>query len=146
MQNRNLADSVLIDVIAPVLKKDAAADSGWLSMDNAVRLFAIISLGVTDVTVDAKIEQANTAAGGSPKDVTGAAVTQFTALQGSKFKTIDLEAARLDHHAGFRWVRLTITAADGTTGANVAATIIRTARHMPPSQSANLIEAITVAG
>ncbi len=146
MQNRNLADSAVISMIAPGLVDDAAVDSGWLSVENAVRTFFIILLGATDITVDAKVQQASAVDGTGAKDVTGAAVTQFTALNDGNFKTIDLETARLDHHNGFKFVKLIITVGNGSLGGNVAATIIRTARHMPPTQPATYLEAITVAG
>lgn len=147
MQNRNLSDNALISMIAPGLVDAASVDSGWLPVSNAVRTFFIILLGATDITVDAKVEQATNAAGtGTVKDVTGAALTQLTAGNDGKFATIDLESAALDHHNGYNHVRLTLTAGDGTAGANLAAVIIRTCRHMPPTQLDTYLQAIQVAG
>ena len=146
MKNRSLSDNALISMVAPGLTDAGSIDSGWLPMTNAVRAFFIILLGVTDITVDAKVQQATDSSGTGAKDVTGAAITQFTALNDGKFSTIDLEAAALDHHNGFNHVRLLITAGDGTAGANLAAVIIRTCRHMPPTQVATYLEAIQVAG
>jgi hypothetical protein len=99
-----------------------------------------------DTTVDAKIQQATDASGTGAKDITGAAITQYTDQDGSKFASIDLEAAALDLPGGFNHVQLSITGGNGTAGAYASATIIRTARHMPPTQVAAYKEKIVVAG
>jgi len=146
MRNRNLADNALISIIPPALTDASAVNSGWLSVQDAVRVFAIILLGATDITVDAKIQQASDSAGTGAKDVTGAAITQFTALNDNKFSTIDLETALMDHHNGFNHIRLLVTAGDGTLGANLSAVVIRSIRRKPPTQVAAYLEAIRVAG
>ena len=144
--NRDFPARHLINVIKPQLLDNAAATSDWLTMINAVRLFALINVGVVDTTVDAKIQQATTVAGANAKDVTGAKITQFTDQDGSKYASIDLEAAALDINNGFVFVQLSITGGNGTTGAYVSASIIRTCRHMPPTQATAYKEQVVVAG
>lgn len=144
--NRDFPARHVINVIAPQLLDNAAAVSGWLSMADAVRLFALINIGATDITVDAKIQQATSAAGANAKDITGAALTQYTANDDNKYASIDLEAAALDINNGFYFVQLSITAGDGTAGAYASASIIRECRHLPATQPAAYKEKVVVAG
>lgn len=146
MNNRPMHESFWVDVIKPQLVDNAAVTSSWLSMTDAVRLFAVINMGATDITVDAKIEQATDSSGTGAKDVTGAAITQFLATDDNKYASIDLEAARMDIANGFNYARLKITVADGTTGAYVSASIFRPTRHAPPTQVAAYAQQIVVAG
>lgn len=146
MKNRSLSDNMAISIIPPALVDNTTANSGWLSVMDAVRVFAVILLGATDITADAKFQQATDSSGTGVKDVTGAAITQFTALNDNKFSTIDLETSALDIHNGFNYVRLLITVGDGTLGANVAAVVMRTTRHNPPAAASTLLEAVQVAG
>jgi hypothetical protein len=144
--NRTFPDRFLIDVIKPQLVNNASVYSAWLPMHDAVRLLAIINVGVTDITLDAKIQQATDSSGTGAKDVTGAAITQYTATDDNKYSTIDLEAAALDINNNFTYVRLGITVGNGSTGAYVSASVIRTSRHMPPTQAAAYKEKVVVAG
>jgi hypothetical protein len=144
--NRTLSDRHIVSVIKPTLTNNASVNSGWLSMMDAARLFAIINVGATDITLDAKIQQATDSSGSNAKDITGAAITQYTATDDDKFASIDLEAAALDLANNFNYVRLSITVGNGSTGAYVSAVLIRTARHQPPTQAAAYKEKIVVAG
>ena len=144
--NRTLSDRHLIDVIKPALTNNASVNSGWLSMLDAIRLFAIVNMGATDTTVDALIQQATDSAGTGVKTVTGTAITQFSATDDNKYASIDLEASALDINNGFGWVRLLLTVGNGTLGANLSATLIRTCRHAPPTQVAAYAQRIVLAG
>lgn len=144
--NRDFPARHVINVIKPQTVNNAAAVSGWLSMADAVRIFCLINIGATDITVDAKIQQATSAAGANAKDVTGAALTQYTATDDDKYASIDLEAAALDINNGFYFVQLSITVGNGSTGALLSASIIRECRHMPPTQPTTYKEKVVVAG
>lgn len=144
--NRDFPARHVINVIKPQLVDDAAVVSDWMDVLNAVRVFALINVGATDTTVDAKIQQATAVAGTNAKDITGAKITQFTSDDDNKYASIDLETAALDINNGFHFIQLSITAGNGSTGAQVSASIIRTCRHMPPTQPTAYKEQVVVAG
>ena len=146
MSNNAMHEVMLRQTVTPRLENNTTVASGWFTVQNARRLFALINMGVTDTTVDAKIQQATDSSGTGAKDVTGAAITQFSATDDGKAASIDMETDRLDHKNGFYYVRLLFTIGDGTTGANVAAEILLTARHQPVTQPTTYTQQIVLAG
>ncbi|MCB0048953.1 MAG: hypothetical protein KDE24_05320 [Caldilinea sp.] len=144
--NATFHERNLVNFIAPQLLDNAAATSSWLPVSNSPRLTAIVQVGATDTTVDAKLQQATDSSGTGAKDITGAAITQIAGTGDNRFVSIDLATENLDLANGFDYVRLSITAGDGTTGAYAAAVIIQNARHMPPTQPAAYAEKVVVAG
>lgn len=146
MSNNAMHEVLLRQTVTPRLANNTTVASAWFSVQNARRLFALLNLGVTDTTVDAKIQQATDSSGTGVKDVTGAAITQFSATDDGKAASIDLETDRLDHNNGFYYVRLLITIGNGATGANVAAEILMTARHLPVTQPATYTQQVVLAG
>lgn len=146
MWNRSFHEQFLVDMIAPQLVDNASVTSSWLPLTNAVRICALLAVGATDITLDAKFEQATDSSGTGAKDVTGAAITQMAATDDNKYKSIDLESALVDTANGFNHVRLKVAVGDGTAGSYVAAFLLRFCRHMPPTQPAAYAEQIVVAG
>jgi hypothetical protein len=147
MNQRSYADNHLVAVITPALVDNNTAGSAWIDMGQYARLFAVVAVGGTDTTVDVKIQQSAASNGGSPKDVTGAAVTQLTADTGdNKYVTIEMEAALMDIKNGYRYAQVLITVGDGTAGATVAGFILCPARHAPVTQPAALAQSVVVAG
>lgn len=102
----------LLAAIDPVSQGVGAVSSGWVSAAGFERFLATVQTGVlgTAATVDAKLEQATSAAGANAKDVTGKAITQIVKATGDgKQAQIDLRADELDVSGGFGFFRLTIT-------------------------------------
>lgn len=145
--NKSLHENAAIDVIKPQLVNNTAVASDWLPMKNFNRATFILNLGATDITIDAKVQQATAVAGTNAKDVTGAVLTQIAALGDNKYMVIEVEADHMDVAGGFNHLQLSITVGDGTVGGDVSAVILRTgAKHLPVTQNANLTQKIIVAG
>lgn len=94
---------------------NAVKTSGWISTALFRRLMAVVQVGAMTATgtVDAKFQQATSAAGAGAKDVTGTSITQLTAAgtDDNKQVVINLSTAQLDVAGGFAYVRLSITPA-----------------------------------
>jgi hypothetical protein len=98
----------------------------------------------SSATVDAKFEQANTAAGGDVKDVTGKAITQLTqaGTDSDKQAVINLQSEELDVNGGFRWARLTVTV--GTATSDMGAAVFGCdPRYSPPTDLYSVDEIVT---
>ena len=117
MSNLNVKPSdraPLVGVINPQ-SATTAKSSGYVDMQRFPGgILATVKAGViaTNGTVDAKLEQATTD-GGTPKDVTGKAITQLTEAGTDSNKQVEINCLQedLDVAGGYRWVRLTITPA-----------------------------------
>jgi len=97
-----------------------AQSSDYIDMSLFDQALAVICAGVMPAlgTLDAKLQQANTAGGGAVKDITSKAITQLAGAspsQSDKQALINVRADELDMANGFRWVKLVITLADTTS-------------------------------
>lgn len=120
--------------IAPVSQGVGSATSAWVSVKNAHALMAIINTGVLGAaaTVDAKIQQATSAAGAGAKDVTGKAITQIVKATGDgKQAIINFRPQDLDTNGGFEFVQLSITVA--AAASLVSGEIVAGTRYEPAS-------------
>ncbi|MBK8188960.1 MAG: hypothetical protein IPK79_00735 [Vampirovibrionales bacterium] len=135
----------LVGYIAPQLVDAGSVNSGWLAIGDAQRVVALIAVGATDTTVDAKLQAATDSSGTGAADITDAAITQVGATGDNRFATIDLDTSKLAATSNTH-VRLLVTAGDGTSGAYVAAFVLRSTRHAPPTQPAAYAEQVVVAG
>lgn len=104
--------------LAIVPAAQGSANSAWIQPfgggagnDRAVFILAI---GAAADDVDMKVQQANTSGGGSPKDITGAAITTITTTTDEVVVTIDFGSGDLDDVNGFRWVQAQVTVASGS--------------------------------
>jgi hypothetical protein len=95
--------------------------TGWINMADFLSIMAIVQAGTlgSSATVDAKLEQATSAAGAGAKDVTGKAITQLTqaGTDSDKQAVINLFANELDINNGFTHARLSITVGTATSDA-----------------------------
>lgn len=111
--------------IAAVIDPDAYAaashSSGWVDMATYEAILAIVFAGTlgASATLDAKLEQATSAAGAGAKDIAGKAITQLTqaGTDSDKQALIECRSEDLDVDNGFTHVRLTITVATATSDA-----------------------------
>lgn len=145
--NPNVKPSDRSVVMAAVDPQSAstAKSSGYVDMGLFESLLAVIMLGdgASGGTFDAKLEQATTD-GGTPKNVTGKAMTQVVNTNGSidnKQYLINCKSEDLDVANGYRWVRLTITPA---TAASLLAGLVLglDARYAPATDAASVAEVI----
>lgn len=120
----NSLPSERVAVVAAIDPDAYTADtyvSGWVKADKFERFMAVIMAGTlgSSGTVDAKIVQGNTAAGGGAKDVTGKAITQLTqaGTDSDKQAIINVSADDLDHENGFHWLAVSMTVGTATSDA-----------------------------
>jgi hypothetical protein len=95
--------------------------TGWVDMAKFGAIMAIVQAGTlgSSATLDAKIQQATSAAGAGAKDITGKAITQLTqaGTDSDKQAIINLFADELDINNGFTHVQLSITVGTATSDA-----------------------------
>lgn len=148
VSNSNVLPSSIAAVVASIDPDAYTANtylSGWVDMSEYRSIMAIVSAGTlgTDATVDAKLRQAKTAAGGSAEDITGKAITQLTqaGTDSDKQAIINLRDYELDVNEGFTHVALSITVATATS--DVGGLILGfNARYQPPAHAATVDEVI----
>jgi hypothetical protein len=107
--------------IDPDVYTAGAYNSGWVDMAKFGAIMAIVQAGTlgASATLDAKLEQATSAAGAGAKDITGKAITQLTqaGTDSDKQAIINLFADELDINNAFTHARLTITVGTATSDA-----------------------------
>lgn len=85
-------------------------------------VLVVISAGTLGAaaTVDAKIQQATSAAGAGAKDVAGKAITQLTKVgnDDNKQVLINLRQQELDVKNGFRFIRVLLTVGEAASAAS----------------------------
>lgn len=108
-------------VIDPDAYGAATYTTGWIAAADANRYMAIVMAGTlgSSATLDAKLEQATSAAGAGAKDITGKAITQLTqaGTDSDKQAIINLRADELDLLNGFTHFRLSMTVGTATSDA-----------------------------
>lgn len=120
MSNPNVRPSDRVAVLGVIDPQSAttAKSTGWVDAGLYESLLAVVKVGVlgSGTTVNAKLEQATSAAGAGAKDITGKAVTQLTqaGTDDSKQVLINLKSEDLDVNNRFQFVRLTVTPATST--------------------------------
>lgn len=126
--NHNLLPSDRAAIVAAVNPTSQAAgtvSTPWISMANFHTMMAVIQAGVlgASATLDAKLEQATSAAGAGAKDIAGKAITQLTKAgsDDNKQAIINVRASDLDVNGGFSHVRLSVTVA---TAASLTAALV----------------------
>lgn len=116
----------IVGSIDPRLAVPAAYSTAYVAAKNFHQFLAQIAVGalVATSTVNAKLEQATSAAGAGVKDVPGKAITALTAAgaDDNKQALINLRGEELDVDGGFAFVRLTVTVA--AANANIAGTLL----------------------
>ncbi len=118
MSNPNIKPSneaVVMAVLDPVSQAAATVTTAWVPMTDFEAIQAILQVGAlgAGATVDAKLEQATSAAGAGAKDIAGKAITQLTkaGADDNKQVVINCRSDELDVAGGFAYVRLSVTVA-----------------------------------
>ena len=136
-------------VLAAVIDPDAYAagtyTSGWVSTVDYPAIQAIVMVGDmgASATVDAKLQQATSAAGAGAKDVSGRAITQLTqaGTDNDKQAVINCRAEDLDRDNSFTHVRLSITVA--TAACDAGGLILgHDARYQPKDDASTVDEVV----
>jgi hypothetical protein len=96
-----------------------------IDMANFDQVMFVVMAGTlgSSATVDFQVYQGNTNALGSPKVISGAAITQLTdaGTDSDKQAIVVVKQADLDVASGFRWIRGTLTVGTATSDAGVVA-------------------------
>jgi hypothetical protein len=137
--------ATLAAVIDPDAYTTGTYTSGWVAMSTFEQIQALVLAGTLGAlaTLDAKLEQAKSAAGASAKDVAGKAITQLTKADADDDKQaiINCRADELDVNGGYTHVRLSITV--GTATSDAGGLILgHNARYQPAADAATVDEVV----
>lgn len=127
--NSNVKPSDRVAVVGNIDPDAYAASTvttGWIDMAKFGAIMAIVQAGTlgSSATLDAKLQQATSAAGAGAKDITGKAITQLTqaGTDSDKQAVINLFADELDINNGFTHVQLSMTI--GTAASDAGAIVL----------------------
>lgn len=147
-QNVKASEQIgVLAVINPASQAAGTATSGWISLANFQKVLAIVQTGTlgASATVDAKIQQATSAAGAGAKDIAGAAITQIVKATGDNQQAeINLDAAQLDVEGGFGFVQLSVTVA--AAASQTAALVLGFNPRFAPASDSNADSVAQVVG
>ena len=111
----------IVGNIDPDVYTASTVTTGWIDMSKFHAIMAIVQAGTlgSSATLDAKLQQATSAAGAGAKDITGKAITQLTqaGTDSDKQAVINLFADELDINNGFTHVQLSMTIGTATSDA-----------------------------
>lgn len=110
----------VVGIIDPDAYGTGATSTGWIAAKTFERFLAVVMAGTlgSSATLDAKLEQATSAAGTGAKDITGKAIAQLVkASNDDDQAVINLNAEELDIANGFTHFRLTMTVGAATSDA-----------------------------
>lgn len=127
--NLKVSDRVaVVGTISPASHAAGDVSTAWISMADFHSMMAVVEVGTLGAaaTLDAKIEQATSAAGAGVKDVAGKAIVQLTKAGGDddKQSIINVRSADLDIENAYTHVRLTVTV--GTAASQASALLLAT--------------------
>lgn len=137
----------VLDVVNPSAQGAGAATTGWVSAAQFQKFLAIIQAGTfgSSATIDAKIQQATSAAGAGAKDITGKAVTQLLAAGGNNVQCeINLDAQELDVNGGFAFIQLSVTV--GTAASGTSAVLLGLGGRLGPASNFNNASVVQIVG
>ncbi|HET6912063.1 MAG TPA: hypothetical protein VFH71_01835 [Rhodanobacteraceae bacterium] len=147
-QNVKASEQVaILGAINPSSQAAGTATSGWISLANFQKLLAVVHTGVlgASATVDAKIQQATSAAGAGAKDVANKAITQIVKATGDNQQVeINLDAQDLDVEGGFGFVQLSVTV--GTAASQTAALVYGFNPRFAPASDSNAASVAEIVG
>ncbi|WP_419316977.1 hypothetical protein ACN2C7_10975 [Caulobacter sp. ErkDOM-E] len=135
MSNKLFSDAnAVLGVIGPVSQGAGAVSTPWISASQFATFAAVIKTGVlgASATLDARLEQATTAAGAGVKDIVGKSITQIVKATGdNKQAIINLREEDLDLTLDYGFFRLTVTV--GVAASLIDATVFGYAGRYEPA-------------
>ncbi len=144
--NQKISEQLaVVATIDPVSQAAGTISTGWISAANFERYQATIQTGLmgAGATVDAKIQQATSAAGAGAKDVAGKAITQIVKATGdNKQAIIGLRASELDVNNGFAFFNVTVTV--GVAASLIAARVDAGVSKNSPASTLNQAAVVQV--
>lgn len=133
-----------IDVIVPASRQAVMVSTGYVSMRDYHKAFALILTGAIAAlaVVDAKLVQATDTAGLGAKDVAGKAVTTLDGGDDNSSLGIELDASELDVNNGYDCIALQISCGGGAAAVLCAGALFRTIPRFKPVDASNLAEVV----
>jgi hypothetical protein len=131
----------VLGAVQPVSQGVGSVSTGWIDASLYNEFVALIQAGVlgTAATLDAKFEQATSAAGAGAKDVTGATITQIVKATGDNDNALlHLRTEQLDTNNNFKFFRLTLTVA--AAASLVSAVVLGIGSRYVPAHAASVVE------
>lgn len=123
MNSRFSEANAIVAVVDPDANTAGAVTTAWVDAGQFEEVSAVVLAGTLGAsgTLDCKLQQATDSSGTGAKDISGAAITQFTqAGSGSdKQAIISVRAESLDTDNGFRYVAAVLTTATATSDSAV---------------------------
>jgi len=110
-------DVAIVGVIDPQTVNNTSVTSTWVDMQMFDEVMFVVSVGTTDVTVDAKLREATSDTGTGAQDLSGKAITQLSGTDDDKQVVIRVKSDELS--SGYRYVACVVTAGNAT-GADVS--------------------------
>ena len=136
--NQKISEGLAVLATIDPVSTTTTVTTGWVDQSVFFCVLAFIDVGVMTATgtVDAKLQQATDSSGTGVKDITGKAITQLLAAGGNNRQAlINMKEADLDTENGFRYVRLSLTAA--TAASLVSAVLIGGVPRFQPANAYN---------
>jgi hypothetical protein len=136
--NQKISEGLAVLATIDPVSTTTTVTTGWVDQSVFFYVLALIDVGVMTATgtVDAKLQQATDSSGTGVKDITGKAITQLLAAGGNNRQAlINMKEADLDTENGFRYVRLSLTAA--TAASLVSAVLIGGVPRFQPANAYN---------
>ena len=123
----------LCATIDPQVLDAAGATSDWVDMGKFDKVMFVVNVidASADTTVDAKIQSADDSTGTNNTDISGLAITQFTAAATGKEFVIEVRADQLNTNDTH--VALVLTAGNGTVGITCSAIGVGLGNQAPAS-------------
>jgi len=105
-------NSSIIGIINPAERAGATTNGTAIDLSKFHQTMFLLLVGATDATIDFKLQE-SAATGSGFTDISGKAVTTFTATDDNKQAIINLDSSEMG--SSKRYVRGVITAGSGTT-------------------------------
>lgn len=139
--------AAVVGVIDPDANVAGAVSTVWINMADFHNLMAIIKAGDLGAlaTLDAKLEQAQDAAGTGVKDIVGKAITQLTQAgvnDSNNQAIINLRDDELDINGAFTHARLTMTV--GTATSDTDGTVLGLLPRYGPADTKDLASVVEI--
>jgi hypothetical protein len=137
--NVKLSEKVaFLATLDPASVAPGTVATAFVPMSNIGQITALLQTGVlgASATVDAKLRQAQDAAGTGAKDIAGKAVAQIVKATGDNTQAlVEVRAEDLDVNNGYGFVALSVTV--GTAASQVSAALIGSATRFLPASTFN---------
>ena len=116
MQSQPSERAAVVATIDPANYNNSTQNSDYVDMSKFHEAMFVVLLGAVDSTVDFKLRESRDTSATGEQDISGKAITQFTASDDNKQAVINLKSEELTAQPSqYRYVRARLTVGNGTT-------------------------------